>query len=251
MDSINLPLISIITPVYNCAPYIQETIDSICSQTYSNWELILVDDCSTDSSCEIIQENYLHDQRIQLIHNRVNEGAAVSRNNGITASKGRFICFLDSDDLWKPKKLEHQLTFQMDHSFAFTYTSYERLKDQVIVGTIPAKPQVDYYDLLKTCSVGCSTVMIDTDLTGKPQFPLIRKRQDYALWLKLLKTIDHAHGLPETLTTYRVRNDSISSNKFKAASFQWHVYYRVEKLSFIRSIYYLAHYTIHGILNRI
>lgn len=244
-------LVSIITPVYNCEHYIEDTINSILAQTYSNWELILIDDCSTDASVAIIKEKYLQDARIRLISNKANSGAAVSRNNGIQASKGRFICFLDSDDLWKPSKLENQLAFQLSHNYAFTYTTYLRQKEGRIVGEIKAKPAVNHTDLLKTCSIGCSSVMLDMQQFDRIQFPNIRKRQDYALWLNLLKKVDYAYGLDKPLTVYLVRNDSISSNKFKAATFQWHVYKKVEKLSWIKSVYYLLHYTFHGIKNRL
>ncbi|MCO5259144.1 MAG: glycosyltransferase family 2 protein [Crocinitomicaceae bacterium] len=244
-------LISIITPVFNCENYIEATIDSILNQTYTNWELILVDDCSTDKSVAIIQAKYLQDSRIQLLQNTSNLGAAGSRNNGITASKGKYICFLDSDDFWKPTKLELQQAFQVANNYAFTYTTYQRLKEEQVIGEIKAKPAVTYADLLKTCSIGCSSVMLDTTQFDSIQFPNIRKRQDYALWLKLLKKVDRAYGLDEPLTVYRVRNDSISSNKFKAASYQWHVYFKVEQLGFFSSIYYLMHYTFHGIKNRI
>lgn len=244
-------LISIITPVYNCERYLEATIDSILAQTYSNWELILVDDCSTDASVSIIQNKYLRDSRIRLLLNSVNSGAAVSRNNGIQASKGRYICFLDSDDCWKPSKLEKQYAFQHANNHAFTYTTYQRLKEEQIIGEIKAKPAVNYADLLKTCSIGCSSVMLDTTQFDQIEFPNIRKRQDYALWLNLLKKVDRAYGLDEPLTIYRVRNDSISSNKFKAASYQWHVYYKVESLGFIKSVYHLFHYTFHGIKNRL
>ena len=244
-------LISIITPVYNCERYLEATIDSILAQTYTNWELILVDDCSTDASVSIIHEKYLGDSRIRLLLNSVNSGAAASRNNGILASKGRYICFLDSDDYWKPNKLEKQYAFQHTNNHAFTYTTYQRLKEEQISGEIKAKPSVKYADLLKTCSIGCSSVMLDTTQFDQIEFPNIRKRQDYALWLKLLKKVERAYGLDEPLTIYRVRNDSISSNKFKAASFQWHVYYKVERLGFVKSVYHLFHYTFHGIKNRL
>lgn len=153
-------LISIITPVFNCENYIEATIDSILNQTYTNWELILVDDCSTDKSVAIIQVKYLQDSRIQLIQNTSNLGAAGSRNNGITASKGKYICFLDSDDFWKPTKLELQHAFQSANNLAFTYTTYQRLKEDQVIGEIKAKPSVTYADLLKTCSIGCSSVML-------------------------------------------------------------------------------------------
>ena len=231
-------LISIITPVFNCERYIEETIDCVLAQTYKNWELILVDDYSTDNCVSIIKEKYLIDKRIQLILNSENSGVAVSRNKGIKASKGIYLCFLDSDDLWKSTKLEIQYSFQFENNYAFTYTTYEQFKDGVVIGKIKAKPSLTYTDLLKTCSIGCSSVMIDTNQFSQIEFPNIKKRQDFALWLKLLKKVEKAYGLDEPLTIYRLRNDSISSNKFKAALYQWHVYFKVEKLGFLKSVYF-------------
>jgi glycosyltransferase involved in cell wall biosynthesis len=242
-------LISIIIPVFNCERYIEETIDCVLAQTYKNWELILVDDYSTDNSVSIIKEKYLIDKRIQLILNSENSGVAVSRNKGIKASKGIYLCFLDSDDLWKSTKLEIQYSFQFENNYAFTYTTYEQFKDGVVIGKIKAKPSLTYTDLLKTCSIGCSSVMIDTNQFSQIEFPNIKKRQDFALWLKLLKKVEKAYGLDEPLTIYRLRNDSISSNKFKAALYQWHVYFKVEKLGFLKSVYFFFNYTFNGIKN--
>ncbi|SIN81391.1 glycosyltransferase family 2 protein [Algoriphagus halophilus] len=241
-------LVSIITPVYNAHSHIEETIQSIIAQTYSDWELILIDDYSTDNGIHILSRYTELDARIHLHENPKNLGAAVSRNKGIEMAKGRFIAFLDSDDLWEPTKLETQVKFMLENKHAFTFAGYFKIKNDIIVGehVVPAK--VNHNDLLKTCSIGCLTAMYDTDQLGKVYMPIISKRQDFALWLKILKLIPYAYGINQPLAKYRLRDDSISGNKFKAAKYQWIVYREFENLGLLKSIYYFMHYTFFGVL---
>ena len=242
-------VISIITPSYNSAQYIGRTIDSILQQTYKNWELLIIDDCSTDNSREVIQSYVNQDARINLICLEQNSGAAVARNTGIENATGRFIAFLDSDDTWHPKKLEQQVNFMLNHNYALTYTKYHQVNENgEKIGELHFPLKTSYRELLKTCVIGCLTVMYDTHKLGKVYFPLIRKRQDYALWLKILKQVDYAYCVPEDLASYTVRSDSISANKWKAAQYNWKLYRDIEQLNILSSAYYFLNYAIRGII---
>lgn len=242
-------LVSIITPSYNSAHYIQKTIDSVINQTYPNWELLVIDDCSSDNSVAIIENLSELDSRIKLVKLDKNSGAAVARNTGIEHAKGRFIAFLDSDDTWNPDKLEKQIEFMLTNDYAFTYTAYHKVNEKgKYLSQVKIPLKTSYNDLLKTCVIGCLTAMYDAKKLGKITFPLIRKRQDFALWLKILKKVPFAYGLDEYLANYTVRNDSISANKFKAAQYNWHLYRKIENLSLIQSLYYFSHYMIKGIM---
>lgn len=244
-----MPLVSIITPSFNSANYISNTIDSIISQTFTEWELFIIDDCSTDNSIEVISEWCKKDSRINLIQLHENSGAAVARNKGIEAAKGRFIAFLDSDDKWLPNKLEKQLQFMQKNNYEFTYTAYNKVTpDGTILGEMGVPKKLKYSDLLKKCEIGCLTAMYDTSRLGKVYMPLIRKRQDLGLWLKILKNTKYAYGLNEILSSYTLRKDSISSNKRQAASYTWRLYRDIEKLPMHKAVYYFSHYAINGVL---
>jgi len=240
---------SIITPSYNSSGFISNTIGSVIDQAVSNWELIIVDDCSTDNSVEVIQGFVDKDPRIKLIQLTENSGAAVARNKGIEAAKGRYIAFLDSDDAWSPDKLEKQLAFMQANDYPFTFAAYDKVDEAgKVFGHVGVPDKVTYSDLLKSCSIGCLTAMYDTEFFGKVYMPLIRKRQDLGLWLKLLKKTKYAYGLNETLGFYKVRKDSISANKKIAALFTWRLYRDIEKLSLPKASYYFSHYAVRGLL---
>lgn len=242
-------LVSIITPVYNSESYICETINSVINQTYPCWELILVDDCSVDSSINVIKPFIERDSRIKLINLSQNSGAAVARNKGIEFANGRYIAFLDSDDLWLPHKLELQLPFMQDNGYPFTFSAYDKINEKgKVFGHIGVPDKVCYSDLLKMCSIGCLTAIYDTEYFGKVYMPLIRKRQDLGLWLKLLKQTDYAYGLNKALGQYRVRTDSISANKPNAAKYTWRLYREVEGLNLFNAIYYFTYYSVRGLL---
>ena len=209
-----MPLVSIITPSYNSALLIVPTIKSVISQSVGNWEMIIVDDCSSDNSVEVIQSFVERDPRIKLIQLSENSGAAVARNTAIEAAQGRYIAFLDSDDAWLPNKLEKQIAFMQENNYPFTYAAYDKVNESdEVFGHVGVPSKVAYSDLLKSCSIGCLTAIYDTEYFGKVYMPLIRKRQDLGLWLKLLKKTKYAYGLNETLGLYKVRSDSISANK--------------------------------------
>jgi len=241
-------MFSIITPSYNCADFIANTIVSVISQTINDWELIIVDDCSTDHSVEVIQTFVNQDSRIKLIQLSENSGAAVARNIAIKASQGRYIAFLDSDDLWFPLKLEKQLGFMQSTGCALSYTAYNKIDElENTIGHIGAPNKLNYSDLLKTCSIGCLTVVYDTTHFGKVFMPLIRRRQDYGLWLKLLKRVDFAYGINENLAKYRVRPNSLSANKATSSIYTWRLYRNIEKLRFLAAVYYFINYAVRGV----
>lgn len=241
--------ISVVTPSFNCSEFCCATIGSILDQSLSDWELIIVDDCSTDDSVEIIQSFVEQDSRIRLIQLSENSGAAVARNTAIEAAQGRYIAFLDSDDLWLPDKLETQLQFMQDKDIAFSYSAYEKVDEQGnALGLMGVPNKVNYDQLLKCCFIGCLTVIYDTHKLGKIYMPLIRKRQDFGLWLRLLKKVDYAYGIQQPLAQYRVRSGSISSNKSNAAAYTWRLYRDVEQLNLLKASYCFAHYAVRGVL---
>lgn len=249
----NQELVSVITPTYNSEAFISATIESVLHQTYENWEMIIVDDASADSTREIISVYAEQDSRIKPIFLKENGGAAVARNKALHASKGTFMAFLDGDDQWLPEKLERQIRFMKEKDYAFTFTNYEIMDEK---GTplgkyVEAPAQMTYQDLLKNTIIGCLTVIVNREKTGPFQMPNIRTRQDLALWLQLLRKGFTAYGLQESLSRYRVVPNSISSNKIKAAKKNWFVYRHIEKLSLIKSAWYFSHYALNAIKKRI
>ena len=241
--------VSIVLPSYNSSLYISKAIESVIIQSFTSWELVIVDDCSTDNSIDIIKNLINSDSRIKLVELDKNSGAAVARNRGVEEANGRFIAFLDSDDTWHPDKLKNQVDFMLKNDYAFSYTAYHKVDENgVFLSEVNIPKRTSYNELLKTCVIGCLTAMYDTDKLGKVYFPLIRKRQDFALWLKILKLTPYAYGLNEDLANYTVRSDSISANKFKAAQYNWYLYRNIEKLNIFKSIYYFSHYMIKGII---
>ena len=189
------PKVSIIVPLYNTKKLLSETIESVLSQTYTNWEMIIVDDCSTDGSYEYAMTFSEKDQRIQVYKLDCNSGPGAATKYGFEKAKGEMIAFLDSDDLWMPVKLERQIKFMTDHQYEFTCTDYEQIneKSSRIGRTIRCKERADYKSVLRICPVGSSTVMITSDLLGKVDIPTIRKNNDYSLWLRILKIYPYGY----------------------------------------------------------
>ncbi len=244
--------VSIIVPVYNAAKCIEDTILSIKSQTFSDWELILVDDCSSDSSMTIA-ERYLSDT-VHMIKLDKGSGAAYARNKGVEQAKGRYITFLDADDLWSPEKLEHQIAFMEENGCAFCFTGYE-FADENGVGVqkivrVPAK--LNYRAALKNTTIFTSTVMFDMTKISKEliQMPEVES-EDTATWWKILRNGYVAHGLDEALTLYRRSMGTLSSNKVIAIKRIWNLYRNVEKLSVIKSAYCFCFYAVRAVIRRI
>jgi len=240
--------VSIITPTHNSAKFIRETLDAILAQTFTDWELLITDDASTDETCQIVEEYIRMDQRISLFRLKKNAGAAVARNESIKHASGRFIAFCDSDDLWVPGKLEKQIAFMLQQEYAFTYAPYHIIDEQGNTkGLSAVRHRVAYNDLLKTCDIGCLTAVYDTKYFGKVYMPLIRRRQDYALWLQLLKKTKYACSYPEPLGYYRLRKQSVSSNKLRAICYVWKMFRTVENIPFFKSLWLVFVYSMHGI----
>ncbi len=243
------PSISIITPSYNSSIFILKTLKSVTSQSFDNWEMIIVDDCSTDNSIEVIQPFAECDSRIKLIQLTENSGAAVARNKAIEAATGRFIAFLDSDDLWMPNKLEKQVQFMLDQDIAFSFSAYEKIDETGnVFGTVGVPKKTGYHDLLKTCSIGCLTAMYDVEKLGKVYMPVNTKREDFATWLAILKQVDYAYGMSDVLAQYRVYASQSSAKKAKMAKENWRLYRDIEQLGVFKSAYYFAHYAVRGVL---
>ncbi|WP_404401811.1 glycosyltransferase [Idiomarina seosinensis] len=240
-------LVSVIMPSFNSATCIERTIRSVQAQTHANWELLITDDCSTDNTVEIVESLAKSDARIKLSRLPNNSGAAVARNEAIKRAKGRYIAFLDADDRWLESKLEAQITFMQQHSVALCYSAYHTIKDGSRVNTFIPPASIGYKDLLKTCSIGCLTAIYDVQYVGKRYMPLIRKRQDFALWLDILRDGTVAKGLKKPLAEYTL-GGGISQNKLKVLQYQWSVYRDVEKLSLLTSCYYFFCYGINGLI---
>lgn len=248
-------LVSIITPVFNCEKLIAQTIACVQKQTYKNWELLLVDDCSTDKSAEIIKEFAKEDSRIRYIKLPTNSGAAAARNRALAETNGRFVAYLDADDLWKTEKLEKQICFMLTHGYAFTCTNYEKIdehgKSLNKIVKLPAKITYDLF--LRNTIIQTVGVMVDTSKTSKELLimPNLRRRQDAATWCQLLKNGFDCYAVPETLSYYRVVKHSLSSNKFKAAKMNWYWYRKIEHLSLLKTCYCFTGYAFNAIKKRI
>lgn len=247
-----MELVSIITPSYNSSNFISLTINSIIKQSYENWELLITDDFSTDNTIDIIKKFKAEDSRIKLFQLSKNSGAGFARNISIKNSKGRYIAFCDSDDLWKENKLEKQLDFMSKHNLAFTYSNYELINDLgEKIGDVRSPSIISHKDLLKNCYIGCLTVIYDVKKIEKKYFPLLRKRQDWALWIDILSNIKNTKGLDENLASYRIRQNSISSNKIKLIKYNWLVYHEFLKYGKIKSSLLMFRFLIYYFMFKI
>ena len=233
-------LVSIIMPTYNCAKFIGKTIESVIAQTYENWELIIIDDCSKDNTEEVVSE--YKDNRIKYHRLENNSGAAVARTEAMKKASGRYMAFLDSDDLWKKDKLEKQLEFMNKNNYNFTCTEYEQIDEEgnKLNKVIKVKKRADYNRILLDCPVGNSTVMYNVEKLGKFEVPNIRKRNDDALWLQILKKEKYIYGMPDILMEYRIRSNSISSNKLSLVKYHWQLYREIEHFSVFRSVFHIC-----------
>lgn len=234
-----IDLVSIITPSYNSIPYIKYTIESVLSQTYKEWEMIIVDDCSTDKSVHYIEGLCKKDKRIKLFANKTNLGAAETRNKAINEASGEYIAFLDSDDLWKENKLELQLKFMKERNSCFSYTMYDWIDEESkqLRSAFDLPLKVNYWETIKHNKIGCLTVIFKKSCFDSYMMPNIRNRQDFGLWLKLLKQCEYAECLPVNLASYRIRKNSISRNKVKLVKYHWNLYRKIEKHSSVTSLY--------------
>ncbi|MBT2728959.1 glycosyltransferase family 2 protein [Bacillus sp. ISL-75] len=241
--------VSIITPTYNASKFITETIHSVKEQTFTNWEMIIVDDCSLDNTVDIVKQEMVHDSRIKLFELKENSGPANARNRAIAAAKGNYLAFLDSDDLWLPQKLERQVVFMEKNDLAFSYTDYRIMNengDKTDV-VFRAPPKLEYKSLLKNTMIGTLTVLLDKRKVGAVQMPLQKDcSEDYGLWLSILSKGIHAYGLNEELAIYRKCVHSLSSNKLKSAQKTWNTYRKVQKINIAAALWYFANYSLHA-----
>lgn len=265
------PDVSVIMPTFNAQAYVGEAIASVLAQTLGAWELLVIDDGSTDSTVSVVDELRGKDARIKLLRTKSNSGPAEARNVGIAAARGQYIAFLDSDDVWFPQKLAHQLSVMSESGAAFCCAAYRILRDnQITAQTVHVPPVITYSRMLRGSVIGCLTVVYDTRILGKCRFDdgrswidgsIYRRwinkvgHEDYALWLHLLRTNEQRGvnnqyrfvGIDEPLAAYRVHDSSFSSSKKRAALYQWIIYRRSEKLGLLRSLYYFLQYAMSGV----
>lgn len=241
-------LVSVIMPSFNSADTILASIQSVQRQSYTDWELLITDDCSTDETLAIIKSLAVDDHRIKLFINESNQGAGYSRNNSIAKSVGKYIAFLDSDDLWVDSKLSRQINFMEENEINFSFTQYQKINNDKLGKIITPPDKVSYHELLKSNVIGCLTAMYDASALGKLYMPTIRKRQDMALWLKILEQVDYAHCINEVLAYYREGHNSLSSNKAKILLSQWQFYRGYLGFNIVKSGYYFYFYAMRAVL---
>ena len=251
----NMELISIIVPVYNVEKYIVETMDCVRRQTYSDWELLLVEDGSTDRTADVI-EHYIKqtgDKRIHLLRQPHNMGAARARNRALAEAKGRYIAYLDADDLWVPEKLKRELAFMQEKNAAFAFTGYEFADEEGRgTGKVVRVPEtLTYKQALKNTTIFTTTVMFDTAGIDKNKLEMpVMKSEDTALWWSVLRSGYVAYGLDENLVKYRRTGKSLSSNKLEAIRRIWMLYRRAEGLSVVSSAWNFCFWAVRAVLRR-
>lgn len=242
--------VSIITPAYNASKYLPETVASVRTQTFTDWEMIIVDDCSKDdtynTACLLAEE----EKRIKVIPHKKNSGVAVARNTALDAAMGDYIAFLDSDDLWMPDKLEKQLSFMEQNEYVLTYTMYQKFQtDTGQRGKIIKAPKkMTAKAILRNTAIGCLTVMVNRKKVGTFHMPPIKHTEDNCTWQEILSRGYVAYGLNENLALYREGNVSLTSSKKKAAKQQWETYREYYKFSFIKSAYYFTCYAFNAVI---
>ena len=243
-------LVSIITPSYNSAKFIAETIQSVQNQTHQNWEMIIVDDGSSDETENVVLSIIENDKRIQFHKLNQNSGPAVARNTGIEKASGDYMTFIDADDIWFSTFIENNIKTIQETGIPFVFSSYRRANEQLefVYSDFIVPHKVSYTDILKSNSISCLTAFLDIKKLGKKYMPLIRKRQDMGLWLNYLKVIPFAHGIQKTQAIYRIRENSLSRKKSDLIKYQWQFYRQVENLNVFQSAYYMLHWMYRGFM---
>ncbi|BBM57016.1 family 2 glycosyl transferase [Leptotrichia trevisanii] len=241
--------VSIIVPMYNAEKFIGKAIETVLSQTYENWEMLIMNDVSTDNSLAVVNEFAKKDDRIKVVNTEKNMGVVKGRNHLIDLARGKYIAFLDADDYWHSEKLEKQIQFMKEKNASISCTEYTRVRENgEKINEVVIKSEISYTDMLKNNYLGCLTVMYDVEKVGKRYFKELEKNEDYVLWLEIVKDVKIIYGLKENLAYYRVLDNSRSSNKVKTAKVRWEIYRKVEKLSLLKSIYYFLHYAVRAVL---
>ncbi len=246
-------LVSIITPMYKGEAFVGETINSVLKQTYKNWEMIIVDDCSPDDGAGIRVVKQYNDPRIKLIESKVNKGSSGARNIAIEHATGQYIAFLDSDDMWSEKYLESQIAFLESKEAVIAYGSVQRIDENTkekISSPFPRPKRVNYNDVLKVCPICPSATVYDSSKCKKYYFneALGSMRDDYVYWLEMLKEVPYAHYNPEVSILYRVRQAAVTANKKKIILSHWKVLRDVQHISFLKSTYCLFCWGINGLI---
>lgn len=243
------PLVSIIMPCYNTERFISDTIESVRRQTYSHWELIIVDDASDDGTADIVNAFCVKEDRIRFFVKNEHTGIADSRNKCIEKAKGQYLAFIDSDDLWYSEKLEIQLGLMLEHNIGFSYSSYDCMDEcgKSLNRTIKAAGNLSYSDYMRNTIIGCSTVMLNKAIIGEVEVPDFRTSEDTATWLNILKKGFFAYAIEKPLVCYRIRKHSASSNKLKASADLWRVYRKQEKISLFKASYCFCCYAFNAI----
>lgn len=245
-------LVSVLMPVHNAEATLAGSVASVRAQGYGAWELLIVDDGSTDGSGDLARGLAAQDARIRVLALPRNSGAAAARNHALYQARGRYIAFLDADDMWHPDKLARQLTFMAVRGAALSFTAYDRMAENgARIEQVRVADHVPYDMLLRRNVMGCLTVIYDAELLGKVAMPLLTRQQDYALWLRLARAAGGAHGLDEVLAIYRVGRGTLSANKAGAAGDIWRLYRREEGLGLIASAWYFTHYAWYGLGHRL
>lgn len=242
--------VSIITPVYNASRFLEETAKSVINQTYQDWEWLLVNDCSTDNSWEIMQDLAVQDNRIKIFSNPVNLKSGKTRNFAIENATGRFIAFLDADDKWHKDKLTIQIPFMMDNDYHFSHTSYGYLNENgnKVKSTFHVNAVVNYKHLLKRTEISCLTAVYDAEKIGKFYMSEHARKQDYALWLSILKSGVNCYGIDQELAYYRQVNNSATSKKYKLILKHISFLKDTQGFSYPKAFYYTAFWMINGFI---
>lgn len=239
-------------PVHDACATLEQSVSSVCAQSFQDWELLIVDDASSDGSDKIARALGAKDARIRVLEMESNKGAAAARNHALAHAQGRYIAFLDADDLWHPEKLTRQLAFMQDNNAALCCTAYARMApSHALIEQVNVETKISYNNLLQRNLMGCLTVVYDTAELGKVDMPLLTRQQDYALWLQLARRANGAYGLNEVLAIYRVGQGTLSSNKAAGAYDIWRIYRKCEGLGIITSAWYFAHYAWYGLRHRL
>jgi teichuronic acid biosynthesis glycosyltransferase TuaG len=243
------PTVSIITPAHNAVRFLDETIRSVTAQTFQDWEMIVVDDGSTDGTRALLERWIASEPRIRLLLQTPRQGAAAARNRALTEARGRYVAFLDSDDLWMPRKLEAQVAFMRETGTAFSFTTYSVIDElgRRAGPRVVAPDRVDYQLLLRNTIIGCLTVMLDQSQLPALRMPLLRQHEDLSLWYAILKTGVIARGIPEDLALYRVARGSASGDKVRSALHMWKVYRDQERLPVGSAIWCFAQYACNAL----
>lgn len=249
MEQKSIPTVSVIMPTYNAEQYIEEAVESVLNQTLSDLELIIIDDCSKDKTRELINKFSQCDDRVHVMENEINSGVARTRNYGMELSRGKYIAFLDSDDVWHRDKLEKQVSLAKSSKADIIYSTYSLMTDQgeKIYNDFVVPETVDFEQMLTCNYLGCSTVMLTKKIVDKYKFNMDFFHEDYVLWLRLLQDGYKAAGVVESLVDYRVLQTSKSSNKWSSAKQRWNIYRKYLNLAFGKSVKYSIKYAIRGI----